>query len=224
MEYFSQANQDRWVIGILGSKKNGVFVDIGAYDGIQTSNTYTMEKYLDWSGICVEANRGIYEKLKTSRKSVNVNAAVSNYNGVCGFLGDKINDSNGSDTVECFTLDKVLLDNNSPKEIDYLSIDVEGHEYEIFKTFNFSGWNIKLMTVEHNLYCDGDSKKNKLHELLITKGFTRIVEDAVCLDSIPAYFEQPYEDWYINTEFYNSLSDELKSITKLQSKEKTMYG
>ena len=55
------------------------------------------------------------------------------------------------------------------------------------------------MTVEHNLYCDGNDRKNKLYELLINNGFTRVVEDAPCLDKNPLYYNKPYEDWYINS-------------------------
>ena len=199
--YYSQANQDRWVCEILNFKKNGYFVDIGAYDGIQTSNTYTFEKFLNWNGICVEANHSIYNKLIKNRNCTNVFAAVSNNNGVCNFGDDKIN--TGNNLVNCYLLEKILIDNNSPKEIDYLSIDVEGHEYDIFKSFNFNNWDIKLITVEHNLYCDGDFNKNRLFELLISNGFTRIVDNAICLDENPDYYHKPYEDWYINNKYLN---------------------
>jgi len=210
MEFFSQSDQDKWVCEILEYKKNGFFIDIGAYDGIQTSNSYSLEKFLDWKGICVEANKEIFEKLKINRKNININAAVSSYNGVCGFGGDRINNSNN--LVNCFTLEKILTDNNSPKEIDYLSIDVEGHEYTIFNSFNFKNWDIKLMTVEHNLYCDGDDKKNKLFELLTLNGFVRVVENALCLDTNPAYFNKPYEDWYVNNDYLFTLNDNIKKF------------
>ena len=53
MKYYSQAGQDQWVHNIVGDK--GFFVDIGAYDGVQTSNTYALE-LLGWDGICVEGH------------------------------------------------------------------------------------------------------------------------------------------------------------------------
>jgi len=59
--------------------------------------------------------------------------------------------------------------------------------------------SVGLITVEHNLYCDGNDRKNKLYELLTNNGFTRVVEDAPCLDKNPLYYNKPYEDWYINS-------------------------
>jgi len=196
MSYYSQSNQDKWVLEFLNFKKNGYFVDLGAYDGIQTSNTYYMEKNLEWEGICVEANPMIYNQLLLNRKSKNINVALNDYTGECFFTNDKITET--GIRVPCDTLNNVLTKNNCPKNIDYLSIDIEGYEYVVLKDFDFNKWNIGLMTVEHNLYVDGDKRKNDLYDLLTKNGFTRVVEDAPCLDTNPAWFNKPYEDWYIN--------------------------
>jgi FkbM family methyltransferase len=197
--YYSQSNQDKWVVEFLKLKKNGFFVDLGAYDGIQTSNTYFMEKNLNWDGICVEANPTVYQSLMKNRKSKNINVALNDYVGECFFTNDKITD-NGI-RVACNTLENVLKENNCPKDIDYMSIDIEGYEYIVLKDFNFKEWNIGLMTVEHNLYCDGNERKDILFNLLTRNGFTRVVEDAVCLDKNPLYYNKPYEDWYVNNKY-----------------------
>jgi FkbM family methyltransferase len=196
MKFYSQSNQDKWVCALLEDKMNGYFIDIGAYDGVNTSNTYTLEKYLNWNGICIEANLQSFNSLKNNRNCKCVHAAVSDNNGICKFGFDSIN--SGDNNVNCFTLDHILKINDVPEEIDYLSIDIEGHEHTVFSVFDFSKWKIKLMTVEHNLYCSGDNNKNKLYTLLTKSGFTRVVEDAKCLDINPSYFNQPYEDWYVN--------------------------
>lgn len=194
--YYSQSNQDKWVVEFLKSKKNGYFIDLGAYDGIQTSNTYYMEKYLGWEGICVEANPIVYQSLIKNRNSKNINVALNSYVGECFFTDDKITTTGIK--VPCNTLDNVLKENNCPKDIDYLSIDIEGYEYIVLQNFDFKKWNIGLITVEHNLYCDGNDRKNKLYQLLSINGFIRVVEDAPCLDKNPLYYNKPYEDWYIN--------------------------
>jgi len=194
--YYSQSNQDKWVVEFLKFKKNGVFVDIGAYDGIQTSNTFYMEKHLNWTGICIEANPMVYQCLVRNRKSKNINVALTDYVGECFFTNDKITPTGTK--VICNTLDNVLTENNCPKDIDYLSIDIEGYEYIVLKEFNFKNWNIGLMTVEHNLYCDGEERKVKLFELLSKNGFTRVVDNAPCLDLNPQWHNKPYEDWYVN--------------------------
>ena len=194
--YYSQSNQDKWVVEFLRFKKNGYFVELGAYDGIQSSNTYYMEKNLGWEGLCVEANPRVYQSLIKNRKSKNINVALNDYVGECFFLGDKI--TTHGIKVPCNLLSNVLIENNCPNNIDYLSIDIEGYEYIVLKDFDFDRWNIGMMTIEHNLYCDGDVRKNKIYDLLTKNGFERVVEDAPCLDKNPLYFNKPYEDWYIN--------------------------
>ena len=108
--YYSQSNQDKWVVEFLKFKKNGYFVDLGAYDGIQTSNTYYMETNLGWEGICVEANPRVYQSLIKNRKSKNINVALNNYVGECFFTNDKITTTGIK--VPCNTLNNVLKDNN----------------------------------------------------------------------------------------------------------------
>ena len=88
--------------------------------------------------------------------------------------------------------------NSAPKIVDYLSIDVEGSEFDILKDFDFNKWQINLITVEHNLYLDGDFNKKRLFNLLSQNNFKRVVEDAPCLDKHPSVYKKPYEDWYLN--------------------------
>jgi FkbM family methyltransferase len=194
----------------LDYKSNGFFLEIGAYDGIQTSNTYALEKFLNWDGICIEANTEVFGRLKQNRSRINVHTAVSNYDGVCNFGGDRIN--GGPTVVNCYTLDTILTQNNAPKEIDYISIDVEGHELAILSSFNFKNWDIKLFTIEHNLYCDGPAKKDSLFKLLTENNFTRVLDNALCLDKNPDYFNQPYEDWYVNNDYLLALNDNIKKF------------
>jgi FkbM family methyltransferase len=193
--YFSQSKQDEWVLSKTNFKHHGIFLDIGAYDGIQTSNTFTLEKYFNWSGLCVEANLDAYKKLESNRNCINIHGAITDYDGEISFSGDKIT-TNGI-TTPCFKLN-TLLDKflNEVKEIDYLSLDVEGHEYTILKDINFDKWKIKYITVEHNLYLNGPENKNKIFDLLSSKGYIRLMDNAVCLDPNPDWFNKPYEDWY----------------------------
>jgi len=193
MSYYSQAGQDKWVHDIVGNK--GFFVDIGAYDGVQTSNTYALE-LAGWDGICVEAHPDYFKLCKAARKCVCVNEAVTDHAGVCTFGVDRIG---GNTVVNCNTLQGIIGNN---KNIDYLSMDIEGHELTTLLSFPFKDYNIRLITIEHNLYCDGPANKNALFELLTANGFTRVKEDVRCLDTNPAYYLQPYEDWYENP-FYN---------------------
>lgn len=190
MKSYNQAGQEIWVRNYLNDKTNGFFLDIGAYDGIESSNTYFLEKELNWSGICIESNKNYYDNLIKNRSSICVNRAVMNYRGLASFNGiNTYNYQTGSNFVECDLLSNILIESNCPRDIDYASFDIEGHEFSVLESFPFQLWNIKLMTIEHNLYLSGDSAKNKIFNLLSSVGYARIVENVCCPQG-------PYEDWY----------------------------
>ena len=75
-ESFSQLQQDLKVLKHLNYKKNGYFVEIGAANGIELSNTYLLEKNYGWNGICVEPIPDKFKQLKQNRKCHCGNYAV----------------------------------------------------------------------------------------------------------------------------------------------------
>lgn len=204
ISYYSQANQDKWICEIFNQKRNGVFIDIGAMDGILYSNTYTLEKYFDWKGICIEPDSISFESLSKNRTSENIKAAISNFDGesfidTTGGPCTKISESGIK--IEVYTFNSILekINFDSQIEIDYLSIDVEGEEENLLSSIDFEKFFIKAITIEHNLYCSDSSQKDAIYKILSSNGFIRVVEDVVCLDKSPHVFNQPYEDWYINS-------------------------
>ena len=80
MTYYSQIEQDKYYIeNISKGKRNGIFLDIGANDGLFGSNTATLELEYGWSGLCIEANPTLIQSLQTNRPSstvVNKNHAI----------------------------------------------------------------------------------------------------------------------------------------------------
>ncbi len=78
MKYYSQIGQDAYYIDkIIQGRRNGTFLDVGAHDGIQTSNTYALETELAWTGVCIEANPSLAQTCKINRpNSTVIQAAV----------------------------------------------------------------------------------------------------------------------------------------------------
>ena len=86
--------------------------------------------------------------------------------------------------VDTVSLMDLLAEHNAPNEIDYLSIDTEGSEYEILKDFDFNKYKIKIITVEHNF----TNMREKIFELLTSNGYKRIFIQVSEVD-----------DWYIKS-------------------------
>ena len=78
MKYYSQYGQDAFLYNKIFAYKagNGIFIDVGAYDGITFSNTYLFEK-LGWTGICIEPDPSSFEVLKKTRNCILENCAIS---------------------------------------------------------------------------------------------------------------------------------------------------
>lgn len=195
IETHSQAGQDLWVLETLKNKKNGFFLDIGAYDGLKYSNSYLLEKNFNWNGLMVEAHPCNYNSLKNNRKSIMAPYAISDTNETllfeneCG-TGSKITDANGI-TVEAITFEKLFEIYDVPEIIDYMSLDIEGYEYKALTKFPFSKYKCRTITVEHNLYLGDSENKKKINEILINNGYTLIVENV-------KHEGFPFEDWYVN--------------------------
>ena len=78
-KFFSQSGQDKIIKNyFFQNKKDGFFVEIGAYDGIEGSNCYHFEKFMNWKGIAIEPSKLQYEKLKNNRNCKTINKAISN--------------------------------------------------------------------------------------------------------------------------------------------------
>lgn len=158
----SQAGQDFWVYGeVFNEKKGGFFLDIGAHDGINISNTYLLEAKYNWQGICVEANPVTFAKLKNNRRAKCLNICLDREEGEVdfalrdvygGITGLDNNDKNigNSEIIRLKTIPimKMLSDHNAPNIIDYLSIDVEGAEERILADFDFKKYKFRCITIE----------------------------------------------------------------------------
>jgi FkbM family methyltransferase len=85
--YYARHGQDKFLNeNIFKNKKNGIFVDIGAYDGIESSNTLFFEESLNWTGVCVEPLSDAFKKLQKNRNCIFLNKCVADINGKSEFM------------------------------------------------------------------------------------------------------------------------------------------
>jgi len=194
--FHSQCNQDEILERfVFKGLRNGVFVDVGAHDGVSLNNTLYFERNNDWTGVNIEPIEKVFNKLIESRpKCININLAVSDKNGYEKFLinsgytemlsglkskidprhMNRIEYENGSIggtsdliTVETKRLDSIF-DENNIKHINYLSIDVEGAEFQVIKSIDFDKVFIDVIGFENNYY----DTSIPIMEYLQNKGYT----------------------------------------------------
>lgn len=196
----SQYKQDLFVLSVLNFKTEGFFVEFGATNGVEISNTYLLETEFGWNGILSEPAKRYHEILTKNRKcSIERNCVWSHSGKKLDFFEAKggtlstLSNYVKSDyhkrvkkkkyKVSTISLLDMLIKHNAPKVIDYLSIDTEGSEFEILQNFDFNEFDIKIITVEHNY---NKEIREKIFDLLskfnYTRKYTAISED---------------DDWYI---------------------------
>ena len=196
----SEAGQDGWVLTKLGHKRGGFFVDAGAHDGVICSNTLALERDYGWRGICIEGGRPNYNVLVEKRECLCKLACLHSANEPVRFFDLGLNSSLVTDGRQIgtvmlgVTLERVLDDLHAPRVIDYLSMDIEGHEFEVLRVFPFDRYKFLTMTVEHNSYSVGSAHRDRLRELLTGHGYILDRADVLTPDG------KPYEDWYVRPE------------------------
>lgn len=167
-----------FVVDFFKEKTDLFFVDIGANDGIQWSNTYILENTYNWNGICIEPHPSIFKALISNRSCECLNIAISDTEEEADFftiegtweanmlsgliknydsrhwnrITEEYKRYNGiprTEKVKVLQL-QTVLDKKNIKKIDYLSVDTEGSEVSILKSIDFNKVEVTLISVEQN--------------------------------------------------------------------------
>jgi FkbM family methyltransferase len=157
----------------------GYFVEVGANDPQIISETLHLEQR-GWTGVLIEPQPDLAEKLRQRRSAkvyavacsspanagttmaLNVAGAHSSLQDGFFVFGMK---REGIIEVPVMTLDQVLVDAGAPAPIDFLSIDVEGHEIEVLDGFDMARWQPRLLLIEDH------AMNTRLHRLLMARGY-----------------------------------------------------
>ena len=190
VKFIAQAGQDKYVDSQFLDKKinKGTFVEFGGLKGDEYSNTYYFEKAYHWKGIMIEAEKKYIPHLKQVRDATIYNNAVcpsgmkevkfasSKIMGWSG-IADHVNDPRWTNkidkfvTIPCVDLNVILKDQNM-FHIDYMTVDTEGSEIAILKTFDFDTFDVTFVQVERNVKTKAQrDEKNYLINFMSTKGY-----------------------------------------------------
>lgn len=193
--------QDLFAALCIGPDKPGFFVEFGATDGVNGSNTWLLEKVLGWRGILAEPGRDWHPSLAGNRNCTIETDCVwiatgaelaftqandAGFSTISSYAGKdrhaRHRENGQVYLVKTVSLHDMLIRANAPKAIDYISIDTEGSEFDILSRFPFGDWDISIFTIEHNFR----EERGAMQDLLTENGFVRVLPEL-----------SRFDDWFV---------------------------
>ena len=194
--YYSQCQEDAFLNEIIfKNKRNGIYIELGALDGVLYSNTKFFEDVLGWTGILIEPHPDKFKALTQNRHNnflfnslvschtdplefryfVDGHAAVSGVeNTLSRFHFDEFFDNSQWSMLpqnKMFITPRTLTDivkETGLTHIDLLSLDVEGHEYEVLMSWDFS---VPIDVVLIETLGVEPEKEQMCREILVNNGY-----------------------------------------------------
>ena len=206
---YSQIGQDYIASSLLKEKKNGTFVDLGCAGPIWINNTYLLEKEFNWKGISIDINSGIpnlWNQERPNSTLIITDATLINFS-------------------------KMFEENNLPKRIDYLSLDLDPPEatFESLKKIPLDEYSFNVITFEHDAYRMGIDFRESTREYISSFGYQLVFnlydQDDVYINQsmkIPSIKDrgliikniktqpQPYDPWDWKRDEKGSVPDDIK--------------
>lgn len=191
-KFYGQFGTDKYIKEYFPNKNNGVCIEVGAVDGRYISNTLHFEE-IGWDVLCIEPIPEYFNQLKGNR-SLSLNYAISDIHSDSEEFTLITMNNNNKSSISGLKVDNRLIDTHiqyglDPKletiqvksrrldwcienyfnhdTIDFISIDTEGNEIDVLKSFDVNKYNITLLVVENN-YNDPE-----IEEYLNNKGWIK---------------------------------------------------
>ncbi len=199
----AQLKQDILALIVNGFKRGGYFVEFGATNGRDLSNTYLLEKEYSWQGIIAEPMPRWHADLRKNRQCRIDDRCVwvvtgetleflDVENGEFSTIAAYANhDDHAAErknsrkiAVETVSLNDLLADHRAPMVIDYLSVDTEGSEYMILKELDFNKYKFNFISVEYNF----TAHREEIRSLLRANGYECILSGL-----------SRFDDWFVPT-------------------------
>jgi FkbM family methyltransferase len=191
---FSQEGEDLILLEYFKKKKRGFYIDIGAHHPFRFSNTYLFYKK-GWRGINIDATPGSMNMFYKYRyRDINIEVPISNNNkridyfifdepALNSFSSKLSKERNANTKYKIKEIVKLkprklseILDDYITKntKIDFMSVDVEGYEYEVLISNNWEKYKPTYLLVEilNTKLCQMENDKS--YSFLIKKGYSMI--------------------------------------------------
>ena len=179
---YSQALQDMWVLSVLNGKRNGTFLEIGAYQPIFISNTFLLEKYFNWSGVSIDYDPSVEPQFRDAgrtAKFITADATKLDYNKI--------------------------LSNFPSNRVSYMQIDIEPNIQSLncLKLIPLDKYKFSTISFEHDHYSKETSKeyndaiRKESEEILESRGYVAVAKNIENLGS------DEFESWWLLREDFD---------------------
>jgi FkbM family methyltransferase len=196
--YYSQFGEDRILADLFSNCRDGLCVEVGANDGVHGSTSLHFEES-GWRCILVEPNPHLCQLLRARRNAsvfefaasdredvatLHIVEGAEHADGLSTISDDPSNHArirmHGFESqpmqVRTRTLDRILEDAGiDNKQIDFVSIDVEGHELAVLRGLSLERWRPGILLVEDN----SDFRDRLIPRYLRNKGYVRFLRTGV---------------------------------------------
>ena len=162
---YAISNVDLIIDRIFSKTKKGIYLDVGCNHPIKYNNTYLLYKR-GWNGINIDSDsKSIITFNELRKDDYNVKSIISSSNKKINYyfyhersalntvdtklVKSRKNKPQKIIKLPALSLDKIIK--NSPyrnKKINLLSIDIENHEYEALRNFQFKKYKIDMIVTE----------------------------------------------------------------------------
>src|SRR5919198_5481490 len=157
---YSQFGEDLWLARRFEDQRTGFYVDVGAYDPFNASNTLLLYRR-GWTGINIEPDPGGLARLHRFRpRDINLGVAISDSEGGARFI--VAGSFSGLETpdhlwrtpsatrviVATRRLESILAQHRPVGEIDLLDVDCEGHELAVLRSNDWERFRPSVVLVE----------------------------------------------------------------------------
>ena len=212
----SQLYQDIFAVLMVGNNYDKTFLEFGATDGLELSNTYLLENNCGWTGVLCEPSPQWHDILKKNRPNTRIvteciwnksNQKLRFFVSDVGVLStleefkesDKLSipgntklriEKGNLVTVNTISLNELIEKEFNGKSPSYISIDTEGSEYEILKAFDFKKYDPVCFTIEHNF----TNLQKDIDEIMKNHNYIRIFKEITVFDA-----------WYVRNDVLNEL-------------------
>jgi len=190
---YAQFGEDRFLLEHFKNRSNGTYVDVGAYHPRQFSNTYLLYKK-GWRGVNVDATPGSMDLFNILRpRDSNREYAVSDShapvrltvwgtdseNTVHSAQADAVKSQKGAPLYDRELVPKTLneilrAERNFPKNFEVLSVDVEGWDFQVLQSLDWTEYYPQIVMVEQYAGRIEELTSSKLYGFLVEKGYALI--------------------------------------------------